>query len=62
VTKQETEAERLERLDREASRVYRAQRFSGGKTSKRYRLDMEEVSRPTAAAPPKGATGNDIKQ
>jgi hypothetical protein len=45
----ETEAERIERLDREAIRTYRARRYSGGEASRRYRLDMDEASRPTTA-------------
>lgn len=32
----ETEAQRLERLDREAIQTYRDKRFAGGNISKRY--------------------------
>jgi hypothetical protein len=60
VTRQETEAERLERLDREACRAYRVQRYSGGKLSKRYRLDMEEAARP-ATSPTKSAVDGEPK-
>jgi hypothetical protein len=51
--KQETEAQRLARLDREAMQTYSARRFGGGTMSRRYHLHRNDEPDPPTAKPNK---------